>query len=98
SFRSRFDYDNLLYMVAGEVIAKVAGQSWEDFTEQHIFAPLQMQSCAASYGRLEDRANVASAHVIVNDKLVAVPAMNITVIGAAGTINCSVNDMSKWLL
>jgi CubicO group peptidase (beta-lactamase class C family) len=98
SFRSRFDYDNLLYIVAGEVIAAVAGQSWEDFTERRIFQPLQMSSCAASYERLKDRSNVASAHAVVNGKLVPVPATNLTVVGAAGTINCSVNDMSKWLL
>ncbi|MEO6302683.1 MAG: serine hydrolase domain-containing protein, partial [Bacteroidia bacterium] len=32
-FRTKYDYDNLLYIVAGEVIAKVAGISWEDFIE-----------------------------------------------------------------
>lgn len=98
SFRSRFDYDNLLYMVAGEVIAAVAGQSWEDFTERQIFQPLLMRSCAANYERLEDRSNLAAAHAMVSGKLVSLPAEKITVIGAAGTINCSVNDMTKWLL
>jgi len=31
SFRSKFDYNNLLFIVAGEVIAKVSGKSWCDF-------------------------------------------------------------------
>jgi CubicO group peptidase (beta-lactamase class C family) len=30
-FRAKYDYDNNLYIVAGEVIAKVAGMSWEEF-------------------------------------------------------------------
>src|ERR1700749_2888049 len=33
SFRSKFDYDNQLYKVAGEVIARVSGMSWEEFVE-----------------------------------------------------------------
>src|SRR5699024_1152581 len=31
SFRSAYAYDNVLYMVAGELIEEVTGQSWEDF-------------------------------------------------------------------
>jgi hypothetical protein len=40
SFRSKFDYDNQLYKVAGEVVARVSGMSWEDFIETRIMKPL----------------------------------------------------------
>lgn len=98
SFRSRYDYDNTLYMVAGQLIPAVTGKSWEDFVETRIMAPLGMQSCAATYGRVRDRRNFASPHVVVEGRLTAVPVMNIDVIGPAGTINCSINGMSKWLM
>src|SRR5688572_32064801 len=52
SFRTKYDYDNLLFMVAGEVVAKVSGQSWEDFAEERIMQPLQMNSSATLYRRL----------------------------------------------
>src|SRR6202000_85539 len=39
SFRSQFAYDNNLYLVAGEVIARVSGMSWEEFIEKKILAP-----------------------------------------------------------
>jgi CubicO group peptidase (beta-lactamase class C family) len=42
AFRTKFDYDNLLYLVAGEVIARVSGMPWEDFISQRIFKPLNM--------------------------------------------------------
>ena len=32
-FRTKYDYDNLLYIVAGEVIEKVSGVSWCDFID-----------------------------------------------------------------
>lgn len=96
-FRSRYDYDNVLYLVVGEVIATVSGQSWEDFIAQRILQPLQMQSCAPSYQRIADHGDVASPHVVVEGKLKPIPAENLTVIAAAGAINCSISGMGKWL-
>ena len=42
AFRTKFDYDNLLYLVAGEVIARVSGMSWAEFVEKKIMKPLGM--------------------------------------------------------
>ncbi len=40
SFRSRFAYDNLLYIAAGQIIPAVTGQSWEDLRPQtHSASP-----------------------------------------------------------
>jgi CubicO group peptidase (beta-lactamase class C family) len=96
-FRSKFDYDNLLYMVAGQIIPAVTGKSWEDFVTQRILDPLQMRPCAASYDRIADRSDVAAPHVVIEGELKAVPVLNMDAIGPAGTINCSINGMAKWL-
>lgn len=42
SFRSGYAYDNVLYMVAGQVIEQVSGQRWEDYMVDHLFAPAGM--------------------------------------------------------
>jgi CubicO group peptidase (beta-lactamase class C family) len=42
SFRSGYAYDNVLYMVAGELVEAVSGQSWEDFVREHLFKPAGM--------------------------------------------------------
>lgn len=52
SFRTRYDYDNLLYIVAGEIVARVSGQSWEEFTESRIMKPLGMNESAASFRQI----------------------------------------------
>jgi CubicO group peptidase (beta-lactamase class C family) len=97
SFRSQYGYDNSLYMVAGQIIPAVTGQSWEDFVEKRILEPLKMQPCAASYGRIRNRSDVAAPHVVINGKLTPIDVENIDVIGPAGTINCNINGMAKWL-
>src|SRR5436305_1064616 len=58
SFRSKFDYDNQLYKVAGEVIARVSGMSWEEFIETRIMKPLGMDHSSAAYQRIKDYSNV----------------------------------------
>lgn len=97
-FRAKYDYDNLLYMVAGELIPVLTGISWEDFVEQRVFQPLEMKSCTANHDRLPRGINVAAPHTVVGGKLLRIPVEDIRVIGAAGTINCSVRDMATWLL
>ena len=42
SFRSAYAYDNVLYLVAGEVIEAISGQSWEDFVASRILAKVGM--------------------------------------------------------
>jgi CubicO group peptidase (beta-lactamase class C family) len=97
-FRAAYGYDNILYMIAGELIPVLANMPWEDFVEQKIFRPLGMGDCAASHDRIRTGANLAAPHTMVDGVLTNIPVENITVIGAAGTINCSVDAMTKWLM
>ena len=43
-FRTKYDYDNMLYTVAGEVIKRVSGMPWEEFVKQNVFDPLEMDN------------------------------------------------------
>src|SRR5688572_3282511 len=97
-FRTKYDYDNLLFMVAGEVVAKVSGQSWEDFVEERIMKPLQMNSSATVYARLKDKSNVIDPHAPVNGKVAVVDRFNSQIGPAAWGIYSNLTDMNKWVL
>ena len=64
SFRTHYDYDNNLYIVAGEVVARISGMSWEDFIEKRIMQPLLMTKSAASISRLKDKSNIDRKSVV----------------------------------
>jgi len=98
SFRSKYDYDNLLYIVAGEVVARVSKMTFEDFIEQKIIQPLGMNSTAASWYRLKDKSNVIDGHAPVGDKLVPVGLSFTELANAAGGMYSNVVDMSKWVI
>lgn len=98
-FRTKFDYDNLLYMVAGEVVTRVSGMKWEEFVEKRIMQPLGMNRSAASYALLKDKTNVTDGHAFADKKLVTIPRHDLkTGECSAGGIYSSIADMSKWMI
>ncbi|MFN8257412.1 MAG: serine hydrolase [Bacteroidales bacterium] len=98
SFRTKYDYDNLLFLVAGEIITRVSGMSWEDFIETRIMKPLQMVHSAASFNRLKDLSNIIDPHIPFGDKIIVAPRDDNEVMDAAGGIYSCISDMAKWVI
>jgi CubicO group peptidase (beta-lactamase class C family) len=97
SFRTKYDYDNNLYIVAGEVIARVSGKSWPEFVEERIIHPLGMTKTAALFARLTDKSNVIDPHAPVNGKVQVIERDAVTVAASAGGINSNITDLLKWV-
>ena len=100
AFRTKYDYDNLLYIVAGELIARVSGMSWPDFIEKRIMSPIGMSSSSAIFQNIIDHSNVANPHSIEKESIKEFSNVGglAPSAGAAGGIHSSVKDMSHWLL
>ncbi len=101
AFRTKYDYDNILYMVAGEVIKRVSGQSWEDFVQERILDPLGMDNSSTLPPSMSTLENLATPHMEVKGKLETIawhehnPAnMN----GALGAVLSNADDLSRWML
>ena len=98
SFRSEFAYDNLMYIVAGEIIAKLTGQPWQEVIQARIFAQLGMKNTYAKFSLIpETNTNVARAHVPLDGELHVVGGNFLEKFSSAGSVASSVNDMSLWL-
>lgn len=97
SFRSEYAYDNLLYIVAGEVLARISGMSYESFVEERLFAPLGMHDCVASAERAKRGAELATPHVLIEKELETTTTRLGHVAAAAGGIACSARSMANWM-
>lgn len=97
SFRSRFGYQNVLFLAAGEVVAKVSGKSWDEFMKERFFGPLAMKRTVITHADLLKSLNVAIPHNQVDGKNRVIRYGNVDNIGAAGGIKSSVSDMAQWL-
>ena len=98
SFRTKYDYDNLLYIVAGEVVARVSGTSWENFIEAKIIQPLAMKETATSFKNVKDKSNVIDPHAPVEGKVKVIRRDWSEVANSAGGIYSNITDMGKWII
>jgi len=98
AFRTKYDYDNNLYIVAGEVAERASGKKWEDLVEQNIMKPLGMQKSAASLYRLKDNRNAVRPHAPVDGKLQVLDIDWSESANAAGGIWSNITDWSKWVI
>ncbi|NQY87188.1 MAG: serine hydrolase [Colwellia sp.] len=100
SFRSKYAYSNLMYITAGELVAKVSGMPWADFVALRIFKPLKMNCFAGDMPEIALK-NVAIPHGERNGKLFKIPRNGINgqalVSAAAGGIVCNASSMISWL-
>ncbi len=100
AFRTKYDYDNLLYIVAGQIIHRLSGKSWDQFVEDEIMAKLGMKNSAGIYQNITNNANVAMPHSIEDNKIRQVETYKKKngSMAAAGGIYSSIKDMSKWVM
>jgi CubicO group peptidase (beta-lactamase class C family) len=97
SFRSQFGYQNIMYITAGQVVARASGKSWDDFVRERLFVPLGMTSSTTTIRGLPSQPDLAQPHAEVRDTVRAIPWRNIDNAGPAGSINSTVVDMAQWV-
>lgn len=100
SFRSQYQYDNLLYVVAGEVAAAAGGASYETLMHREVFEPLGLSRCQVGAWDRDAVGNVAQPHrrdhgknVVTDEDAATVPAITSA---PAGGIRCDLTDMLSW--
>ncbi len=95
SLRSRYAYNNVTFVAAGEVVAAAAGTSWDAFVRQRLLLPLGMSRSATSTAVPAD--NVAAPHLEVKGIVGPIAPMDFGNAGAAAGISSSASDMARWL-
>jgi CubicO group peptidase (beta-lactamase class C family) len=95
SFRTRYGYQNLMFIAAGRVIEKVSGKPWCDFVTERILTPLGMSRTVCSIKNLPD--NAAWPHNESGGKLRVLLRGNVDGAMSAAGLNSSVSDLSKWV-
>ena len=101
SFRSRFQYNNVTYALAGDVAARASGATWQTLMRSRIYGPLGMTESYPDAAELKaaNIADVSSPHGIVRDTVRVLPAAleGIDDIAPAGSAFSTATDMAKWL-
>ena len=105
SFRGNYAYDNILYIVAGEVVAAASGQSYESFIDERVFAPAGMASSVsdekdrfATPNRVQPQARLDPRLRGLGRQQALPEREGLGQVGAAaGGLSSSANDLGRWL-
>jgi CubicO group peptidase (beta-lactamase class C family) len=94
---AKYQYNNLMFMTAGVLVERISGSSWEEFVRRRIFDPLGMKTSNFSVNDSQKTSDYSLPYQEENGQVKEIPFRNIDAIGPAGSINSSVNEMTRWL-
>jgi len=98
SMRSSFIYQNLMYVVAGEVIKKVSGMPWNEFITKRIFQPLGMNHTYTKFTDAKNEQSIMTPHFLYGDTVIkTIEAINFGGYDPAGSVVSCIDDITKWM-
>lgn len=95
SFRNGFDYNNLMYCVAGIAMERVTKTSWENLVQKEIFAPLGMDSTVTSMTEFSKSKQAAIGYHA--DGIRRARVVDLKAIAPAGAIYSTPEDIAVWV-
>jgi CubicO group peptidase (beta-lactamase class C family) len=94
----KFAYSNTAYEVLGDVIAKVSGQTFEDYVRDHILAPLKMNDSTLLL-RSANRELLTTPHIWKSNKLEVSKVFPYNrAHSPSSSLYSSIEDMSRWAM
>ncbi len=101
TLRSRYAYNNLTFVVAGQLIPAKTGKTWDEFIRERIFIPLGMTNSTISSTSFKAGDNVAYPHSRgwrLEGPLTPINMTKDETWAAAAGVKSSANDLSKWVI
>ncbi len=95
--RERFQYNNLMFLTAGHLVGTINGTSWEEGLRQLVLTPLGMARTNFSVAESQRDPDHALGYAVRRDSVERLPFRDITLVGPAGSINSSAEEMTRWV-
>ena len=95
--RETFQYNNLMFLTAGYLVGVINGSSWEEGLRQLVLTPLGMRRTNFSVKESQSDSDHSLPYTVRRDTIQSMPFRDISLIGPAGSINSSADDMLKWV-
>lgn len=93
--RKEFLYNNFMYSVAGIIIERITGQTWEEVVSSRIFVPLSMHHSKLAFEKTDS--NFSLPYAEINGVLEQIPYHYAPCVWPGGGINSNVAEMIKWI-
>lgn len=96
-FRGGYTYQNIMYLAAGELIARLSGMPWSLFVQERLFDPIGMDQTFPDRRSAQSEPDLSVAHYEIEGEIVPIEDSNADAIAPAGAVWSNITDMSRWL-
>jgi CubicO group peptidase (beta-lactamase class C family) len=101
-FRTTYQYNNMMYALAGYVVETLAGIGWEKFVAERIFQPLGISNFTINYRFPADLPSVSCSFAKMPDGMRHFPVpeswkREVWEPAPAGGVNTNIVEAEKWL-
>ena len=98
SYREKPAYQNVMYVVASEIVKTVSGVGWDDFLRERVFDVLNMNNSTSVSEEREANVNLAQPHIWNEEyKKVAINQEKGDNLAPGGFIYSSASEMSNYM-
>jgi CubicO group peptidase (beta-lactamase class C family) len=97
-FRTTYQYQNIMFITAGEAVAHASGMSWDEFVRTRIFKPLGMTHTVTSDADWNPNDHAQGyRYDWKKDRITPQRSEDTTTIGPGGAVKSTARDMANWL-
>ena len=97
---TKFAYANMNYVLAGAMLERLSGKTWDELITERVFIPLGLETAGLGTPSSLGRIDVPFGHVKIDGKTKAFLAGpnsdNPPIVGPAGIAHMSVLDFATW--
>jgi CubicO group peptidase (beta-lactamase class C family) len=100
-FRTAYQYQNIMFIAAGEAVAAVSDKPWESFIRERILDPLSMTRTRLTTKAAREVPNHAIGHrfePLKDERVSTFDFFEDENVAPAGSIHSSAKEMANWLL
>ncbi|HSR54202.1 MAG TPA: serine hydrolase [Acidobacteriota bacterium] len=95
--RETWQYNNLMFVMAGYLVGQIRGQTWEEAITELVLQPLGMNDTNFSVNDSQESEDYALPYQVHEEEIESMSFRDISNVGPAGSINSSANDMIRWM-
>lgn len=95
--KSSGEAPNIMYFLAGQVIAAASGSTWDAFVKRRLFVPLQMKLTSTTLAETKTLKDIATPHIKRNEQVQATEWRGFEHLASAAAVNSNVDDLANWL-
>lgn len=93
-----YGYQNVVFSLVSDVVEVTLAQSYEDYVQQRIFAPLGMATASVGLAGYADNPNTSAPHQFARSAWhVSKTNPAYYTVGPAAGVNASIEDMARWV-